>query len=48
MRNKSDGDWEEVAVAFKETKETDTMSSPAHDDMERKVNLLRTLNIPAA
>ena len=43
VRTKSDGDWEEVAI--KEIKETDTMSSQAHDDMEREVNLIDILNM---
>ena len=42
VRTKSDGDWEEVAI--KEIKETDTMSSQAHDDMEREVNLMKKLS----
>ena len=42
VRNKSDGDWEEVAI--KEIKDTDTMSSQAHDDMEREVKLMKNLS----
>jgi serine/threonine protein kinase len=42
VRNKSDGDWEEVAI--KEIKDTDTMASQAHDDMEREVKLMKNLS----
>jgi len=42
VRTRSDGDWEQVAV--KKVKDTDTMSSTAHDDMEREVNLMKKLS----
>ena len=42
VRNKSDGDWEEVAI--KEIKDTDSMSAQAHDDMDREVRLMKNLS----